>query len=57
MNKGKEKMAEIRVFVNPELRSQFKSQCALNNRTMSEVIAELMENFTKEKNNQKTNSQ
>lgn len=52
MNKEKGKMAEIRVFVNSDLRSQFKSQCALANKTMSEVIAELMENFTKSPKNQ-----
>jgi len=38
-------MAEIRVFVKPELRQQFKSKCVLENKTMSDVIADLMASY------------
>jgi hypothetical protein len=49
---SKKDMAEIRVFVKPELRQQFKSKCVLENKTMSDVIAEFMVNYVTE-NNQK----
>ena len=42
---SKKDMAEIRVFVKPELRQQFKSKCVLENKTMSDVIAEFMANY------------
>lgn len=46
----KKDMAEIRVFVKPELRQQFKSKCVLENKTMSDVIAEFMVNYVTEDN-------
>lgn len=52
--KSKKDMAEIRVFVKPELRRQFKSKCVMENKTMSDVIADFMANYViaqKEKNN------
>lgn len=45
---SKKDMAEIRVFVKPELRQQFKSKCVLENKTMSDVIADFMEKFVTE---------
>lgn len=45
---SKKDMAEIRVFVKPELRQQFKSKCVLENKTMSDVIAEFMVNYVTE---------
>jgi hypothetical protein len=45
---SKKDMAEIRVFVKPELRQQFKSKCVLENKTMSDVIAEFMANYVTE---------
>ena len=48
-------MAEIRIFIKPDLRSQFKSVCALKNQTMSEALSEIMEKFIEEsrRNNEK----
>jgi hypothetical protein len=50
---SKKDMAEIRVFVKPELRQQFKSKCVLENKTMSDVIADFMANYV-ESTNQET---
>jgi hypothetical protein len=46
--KSKKDMAEIRVFVKPELRQQFKSKCVLENKTMSDVIADFMANYVED---------
>jgi len=43
-------MAEIRIFVSPELRQKFKSKCVLENKTMSDVIAGFMEAYISEDN-------
>ena len=51
--KSRKDMAEIRVFVKPELRQQFKSKCVLENKTMSDVIAGLMAGYV-ESDNQET---
>lgn len=50
---SKKDMAEIRVFVKPELRQQFKSKCVLENKTMSDVIADFMTNYVESENKQK----
>jgi hypothetical protein len=50
--KSKKDMAEIRVFVKPELRQQFKSKCVLENKTMSDVIADFMATYVND--NQET---
>lgn len=48
---SKKDMAEIRVFVKPELRQQFKSKCVLENKTMSDVIADFMANYVEDNQN------
>ncbi|WP_373524866.1 plasmid partition protein ParG [Nostoc sp.] len=45
---GKKDMAEIRVFVPPELRQRFKGKCVTQGKTMSDVIAAFMENYAKD---------
>jgi len=45
---GKKDMAEIRVFVSPELRQKFKGKCVTEGKTMSDVIAAFMEQYIKE---------
>jgi excinuclease UvrABC nuclease subunit len=42
--------AEIRVFVSPELRNQFKGKCVTQGKTMSEVLAEFMSAYVKQDN-------
>jgi len=42
---SKKDMAEIRVFVQPELRTQFKTLCVSQNKTMSEVLTNLMQDY------------
>ncbi|MBD2213994.1 copy number control protein [Nostoc linckia FACHB-104] len=45
---GKKDLAEIRVFVSPELRQKFKGKCVTEGKTMSDVIAAFMEQYIKE---------
>ena len=45
---GKKDMAEIRVFVSPELRQKFKGKCVTEGKTMSDVIAAFMEQYIKD---------
>jgi hypothetical protein len=44
---GKKDMAEIRVFVPPELRQKFKGKCVTQGKTMSDVIAAFMESYVR----------
>jgi|GEM_PF-2039807 len=43
-----DKTVERRVFVPGDLRNRFKGKCATQGKTMSEVIAAFMENYTKD---------
>lgn len=52
--KSKKDMAEIRVFVKPELRQQFKSKCVLENKSMSDVIADFMANYVESEDKPET---
>jgi hypothetical protein len=45
---SKKDMAEIRVFVRPELRQKFKGKCVTQGKTMSDVIAAFMEKYITE---------
>jgi len=45
---SKKDMAEIRVFIPPELRQKFKGKCVTQGKTMSDVIAAFMEKYIKE---------
>ncbi|MEP0950284.1 hypothetical protein NC992_25685 [Leptolyngbya subtilissima DQ-A4] len=38
----------IRVLMEPDLRAQFKSQCALQQTSMNEVVTMLIERWLKE---------
>jgi len=52
---SKKDMAEIRVFVQPNLRTEFKTICVSQNKTMSDVITALMEEYIK-KNDRNPNT-
>jgi hypothetical protein len=42
---SREGMAEIRVFVTPDTRTEFKTICVSQNKTMSEVLTEMINQY------------
>jgi hypothetical protein len=49
MMNSEEKTVAIRVLMEPDLRAQFKSQCALQQTSMNEVVTMLIEQWLKER--------
>jgi hypothetical protein len=46
---SEEKTVAIRVLMEPDLRAQFKAQCALQQTSMNEVVTMLIEQWLKDK--------
>lgn len=42
---SEEKLVSIRVFMPDDLRAKFKAQCALESRTMNDVVVSLVEEW------------
>jgi hypothetical protein len=53
MMSSEEKTVAIRVLMEPDLRARFKSQCALQQTSMNEVVTQLIEQWLKDQQGQK----